>query len=273
MLKNQKKYPCLVPFLKWAGGKRWLTRSYPNLFDLEFNRYIEPFIGSGAVYFHLQPSDAILADSNPALIDVYQAIRADWLKVKRELEVHHRKHSKRYYYIVREQSLKSPHKKAAQFIYLNRTCWNGLFRVNQNGSFNVPIGTKKAVVLDSDNFEAIAALLRGAELICSDFEDIIDRAGKGDLLFVDPPYTVKHDNNGFIKYNEKLFSWDDQERLGKAICRAKNRGAKIILTNANHYAIRKMYKENFQVKSIKRHSILSGQSEYRGAVKELIIVG
>lgn len=273
MLKQTNCRHEMVPFLKWAGGKRWLVKAHPGLFDLTFNRYIEPFLGSGSVFFHLQPSCAVLSDRNQLLIETYQVIKEDWLKVKQVLAVHHHNHSKRYYYALREKILRQPHTRAAQFIYLNRTCWNGLFRVNLNGKFNVPIGTKDDVLLETDNFEAVANLLKRSEIICADFEEAVNRANNGDLLFVDPPYTVKHDNNGFIKYNEKLFSWDDQIRLSEALIRAKLRGAKVILTNANHRSIRHLYKNYFTVESVKRHSILSGKSEYRGEVKELLIMG
>jgi DNA adenine methylase len=263
----------LTPFLKWAGGKRWLVQKYPSLFDLPYNRYIEPFLGSGAVFFYLQPSRAILSDSNQVLIETYQAIKDDWLKVKKELTKHHNKHSKEYYYTIRDSKLRSPYRRAAQFIYLNRTCWNGLYRVNKNGWFNVPIGTKSDVILDTDNFQTIADVLLSAELVCRDFEEVVNRADAGDLLFVDPPYTVRHDNNGFIKYNEQLFSWDDQLRLRDAVLRAKERGARVILTNANHASLREIYSKHFTLETLQRYSVLSGKSEYRGVVCELIIMG
>jgi DNA adenine methylase len=137
----------------------------------------------------------------------------------------------------------------------------------------VPIGTKEDVVLGTDNFEAVANLLKRSEINCADFEVAVNRANNGDLLFVDPPYTVKHDNNGFIKYNEKLFSWDDQVRLSEALIRAKSRGAKVILTNANHQSLRMLYKKHFTVVAVQRQSILSGKSEFRGEVRELLIMG
>jgi len=263
----------IVPFLKWAGGKRWLIRSCPSLFDIPFERYFEPFLGSGAVFFYIQPANAILSDSNQALIETYQAIKDDWQKVAGGLKNHQKNHSKDYYYLIRDQKMKSPYERAAKLIYLNRTCWNGLFRVNQNGWFNVPIGTKTDVALETDDFEAVANLLQTAELICSDFENIIDRSKGGDLLFIDPPYTVKHDDNGFIKYNEKLFNWDDQVRLRDAVLRAKERGVRVILTNANNSSIRNLYKKYFDIRSFKRSSVLSGKSEFRGTVRELIIMG
>jgi DNA adenine methylase len=270
---NNKQYPNQVPFLKWAGGKRWLTKGYPHLFDIDCDRYIEPFLGSGAVFFHLRPACAVLADSNSFLIETYQALRDEWRAVRKALEVHQRLHTKQYYYALRGKRLKKPSARAAQFIYLNRTCWNGLFRVNRNGKFNVPIGTKTSVLLDADDFEAVSVLLQRAELLCSDFESVIDMSRAGDFLFVDPPYTVKHDNNGFIKYNEKLFSWDDQIRLRDTLVRAKQRGARIVLTNANHKSLKEIYREHFEIEVVQRNSVLSADSQYRGVVGELIIKG
>lgn len=259
------------PFLKWAGGKRWLVNHRPNLFNTNFKRYIEPFLGSGAVFFHLQPANAILCDQNPSLIETYNAIKGDWARVLRELRKHQRSHSRAHYYAVRETKYRSRYTRAAQFIYLNRTCWNGLYRVNLSGEFNVPIGTKSNVLLDTDDFQRVSDLLSNSDLKVRDFEKTIDLAKSGDLIFADPPYTVKHNLNGFIKYNERLFGWDDQIRLHHALCHAQKRGARIILTNADHSSIRKLYKKHFCLESVSRKSVLSGDKNYRGEVRELII--
>ena len=218
----------IKPFLKWAGGKRWLVVQHLSIFPSQFDRYIEPFLGSGAVFFHLRPQNAILSDINKELIETYTAIQEDWESVFCELKKHHRNHCKEYYYRIRSSNPKTPYTRSARFIYLNRTCWNGLYRVNLKGEFNVPIGTKQAVILEKDDFFEVSKILQHAEIKCDDFETVIDEAGKGDLLFVDPPYTVKHSDNGFIKYNEDLFHWDDQVRLSMCLCRAKERGADIM---------------------------------------------
>lgn len=266
-----RKNEIIVPFLKWAGGKRWLVTSHPDLLSLPYKRYIEPFLGSGAVFFHLAPKKAILTDSNEDLINTYQAIKDDWRGVKRELQMHHRKHSNKYYYAVRSSRPRTPHTKAARFIYLNRTCWNGLYRVNLKGEFNVPIGTKQSVLLDTDDFETVSRLLRNSDLFINDFEGTIELAGKNDLVFVDPPYTIKHNLNGFIKYNEKLFSWDDQRRLRDAVIRAKDRGATIIISNANHRSVRELYKGIGTQKVLTRTSVLAADSGHRGKFQELVI--
>ena len=166
---------------------------------------------------------------------------------------------------------RTPITRAARFIYLNRTCWNGLYRVNLNGQFNVPIGTKKNVLLDSDNFEELSKLLRDTRLIVSDFEAIIEQAQAGDLVFADPPYTVRHNLNGFVKYNEKIFHWDDQIRLRDCLVRAHDRGCLIFLTNANHPSVMKLYKGHFDISSLKRSSVIAANSSDRGKYEELVI--
>lgn len=266
------KNEIIVPFLKWAGGKRWLVSTYPELLTLPFNRYIEPFLGSGAVFFHLAPQQAVLADRNQELIETYQAIKDNWKLVKQELQKHHRNHSKQYYYVIRDSRPRTQHTRAAKFIYLNRTCWNGLYRVNLRGEFNVPIGTKTKVVLDTDDFQSIARLLQTAELRVSDFEPIIDLAGSNDLIFVDPPYTVNHNLNGFIKYNEVLFSWRDQIRLRDCIGRAKDRGATIVLTNAYHKSIKQLYREIGSHTRLKRNNVLAADSTKRKVCEELLVI-
>lgn len=263
----------IVPFLKWAGGKRWLIQKHPELFNVRFERYIEPFVGSAAVFFHVTPSASILSDKNKNLIDTYRAIKEDHEKVFRLLRDHQKNHSKAHYYKVRSTKYRTSFTRAAQFIYLNRTCWNGLYRVNQKNEFNVPKGTKDKVIIETDDFSATAKALENTTLIDGDFSTAISQAGQGDLLFVDPPYTVKHDKNGFLKYNETLFSWNDQVRLRDAVLEAKNRGAQIILTNANHDSVRELYDENFTLQTLDRASVLSGKTEYRGAVQELLVIG
>src|SRR5262249_44908144 len=147
---------------------------------------------------------------------------------------------------------------------LNRTCWNGLYRVNLNGDFNVPIGTKNSVLLDTDNFGKISQLLATTELRCQDYEATIDATAEGDLIFADPPYTVKHNHNGFLKYNESIFSWDDQKRLHSALVRAKIRGAHILLLNADHRSVRDLYRGFGEHRILSRKSVLAADPAYRG---------
>jgi DNA adenine methylase len=236
----------------------------------KFNRYIEPFLGSGAVFFSLQPTKAILGDSNADLITTYEAIQQNWKLVYRYLRQHQSDHSRDYYYTVRSSNPRSIYARAARFIYLNRTCWNGLYRVNRSGQFNVPIGTRSSVIFEDDCFNDISYSLQAAQLLTSDFEQIIDMSKEGDLLFIDPPYTVRHNNNAFIKYNEKLFSWSDQERLYQVLSRAKNRKVQIIGTNAFHKSVVKMYRRTFKTMAVSRSSCMAANPNARKSFEELV---
>jgi len=265
---NQKP---VIPFLKWAGGKRWLIQKHTSLIPTRFNRYIEPFLGSGAVFFYLCPSMSLLSDTNAELINSYQALKDDWQRVFRILQMHQRNHNKQYYYKIRDSRPLNEYTRAAKFIYLNRTCWNGLYRVNLQGQFNVPKGTKNSVTLDTDDFESVSRYLQYSELRIEDFEKTIEVAQHGDFLFVDPPYTVKHGNNSFIKYNERLFHWNDQLRLHRCLEDARKRGAMIVLTNACHSSIKKLYQDSFEILTIHRNSVIAANSKYRRISEEFII--
>lgn len=263
----------MKPFLKWPGGKRWFVSKYAHVFPSRFKTYIEPFLGSGSVFFHLNPKEALLGDSNSDLIVTYSAIRDDFLSVEEVLAQHELNHCLEYYYAQRGTAPRGVFQRAARFIYLNRTCFNGIFRVNLEGTFNVPKGTKDTVIFDDDDFAEVSYTLANAEICIADFEALIDRAGKDDLVFADPPYTVRHNSNAFIKYNEILFSWRDQERLADALARARDRGAQTVITNANHEAVRRLYSDrSFFLQTVSRFSCISGTSESRNQYEELLIL-
>jgi len=262
----------ISPFLKWAGGKRWLVKSNKFPKPQHFNQYIEPFLGSGAVFFSLLPDKAILADINCDLIELYQVIRDDHIALKRHLEKHQSQHCKEYYYNIRSFVPDNNVARAARFIYLNRTCWNGLYRVNLKGQFNVPIGTRSAILKDTDDFATISKILGGVEFFATDFEITINMAQEGDFLFVDPPYTVKHNNNNFIKYNEKIFSWKDQKRLKECLIKAKNRGVQIVITNADHKCIQELYCELGEYMQFFRSSSLAADVKKRRNISEGIFL-
>lgn len=271
--KQTVEVPVVVPFLKWPGGKRWLVASHAHLFPSTYARYIEPFLGSGSVFFHLQPNRAILGDANEELIAAYRGVRNLWKKTMDALEVHDRRHGKRYYYKVRGQQPRSAAERAARMIYLNRTCFNGIYRVNLRGEFNVPKGSKNSVLFDTDDFGRAAQLLRNAELHVADFAVLVNKAERGDFVFADPPYTVRHNLNGFIKYNETLFSWDDQERLALVLANARDRGAHIVSTNANHESLRSLYRSHgFRLQEVARYSSISADSSSRRQFEELLVL-
>ena len=261
----------VLPFLKWPGGKRWFVAQHSEILPTSFKRYIEPFLGGGAVFFYLQPAKAILSDTNVELMEVYRAVRQDPARIDRLLRRHHDLHSRSHYYDVRANLPRGLYARAARFIYLNRTCWNGLYRVNRNGLFNVPMGTRRTVIRNND-LSRVSELLGRAELMAEDFEVVIDRADRTDLLFVDPPYTVKHNDNNFIKYNEKLFSWSDQLRLKEALMRAKRRGVRIVLTNALHSTVREVFGELGTAMIVRRPSLIAADPCRRKNCGELVVV-
>ncbi|CAN5117933.1 hypothetical protein BH09PSE3_BH09PSE3_20120 [soil metagenome] len=215
----------MKPFLKWAGGKRWLFNSQFVEHLPNYKRYLEPFLGGAAGFFRLNPTSAVLSDVNPELINLYTQVRDHPLCIQAGMADLHGRHSAELFYEMRADIPTSPLDQAIRMLYLNRTCWNGLYRLNLSGKFNVPIGTKDQVVLDTDDFNQASARLKNASLLNADFEIVMNMAGEDDLVFVDPPYTVKHNMNGFVKYNESIFTWADQVRLRDAAARAAKRGA------------------------------------------------
>lgn len=223
------------------------------------------------MFFALRPVDALLSDLNSDLINCYRAIRDAPTEIGERLAEHHRLHDKDHYYRTRAAKPDNLVEQAAWFIYLNRTCWNGLYRVNRKNEFNVPIGTKTNVVLPNDDFVGASRILSDIEILHQDFEATLDVAGDGDFVFVDPPYTVKHNLNGFIKYNDKIFSWADQIRLRDAVVRATARGAQVLVTNANHASISEIYEGVGRHQVVARASVLAASAMHRSQIEELVI--
>lgn len=261
----------LEPFLKWAGGKRWLIRTNELFEPTRYNKYIEPFLGGGSVFFYLSPRQGVLNDRNKDLMNMYRVLRDQPLALKEFMKWHQIRHSDEHYYKIRSQEPKDKLERAARFLYLNRACWNGLYRVNQLGKFNVPKGTKNTVFFETDDYEAAANLLSKVKLRSTDFEKIIDLAKKGDFIFVDPPYTVKHNRNNFARYNEKIFSWEDQERLAESVKRAHERGCKVAVTNADHATVRELY-SFAHYRSIARVSAIAGNPSKRARITEALFI-
>lgn len=262
----------LMPFLKWPGGKRQFIAKYINLIPKEYNHYYEPFLGGGSVFFSLLPNKATIADANSDLINLYIVMRDNPYLLKDVLRRHHEEHSREYYYNMRASNPLDSIERAGRFLYLNRTCYNGMYRVNQKGEFNVPIGTKTNCIYDIGSFDEYSSALRNVEILVSDFSKIIQKAQTLDLIFADPPYTVAHNQNGFIKYNENLFTWEDQKRLLDDLKAAQTRGSYIILTNANYKEIYEMYSDNgFHILVMERYSTLAGLAKKRGITEELLI--
>ncbi len=258
------------PFLRWAGGKRWLLGELNSFLPKNgFKKYHEPFLGGGAVFFYLNAPKSYLSDLNSELIDTYIAVREDPNLVIRYLKGF--RNTKNEYYYVREKEFKSDFKRAAKFIYLNQTSFNGIYRVNLSGNYNVPYGYRKNVEFDYENIKLVSKALGSASLAACHYYETLGNIEKGDLVFIDPPYTVTHNHNGFVHYNSKIFSLDEQYRLREYISEIKKIGAYYILTNAAHPRIKKIFNMKDKIIEMKRASTIGGKNAKRGVYAELIM--
>ena len=258
------------PFLRWAGGKKWLLKELDKFVNIkDYNFYHEPFVGGGAVYFHLLPNKAIISDSNKELISTYQIIKDNPLNVIKHIKSFER--SKEFYYFIRNQKYTNAVEEAARFIYLNQMSFNGLYRVNSNGDYNVPYGYREKFQFDYENLLQVSELLKNSQIKHQDFKESIANIKENDLVFLDPPYTVTHNSNGFIHYNKKLFSLEDQYNLSDTIKTIKNIGAYYILTNAAHQTIRDIFNNGDKMYEIDRASLIGGKNAKRGNYAELIL--
>lgn len=260
--------PLGKPFLRWAGGKRWLAPLLAKKLGCWQGQYVEPFLGSGAVFFALRPRTAVLADTNEELIACYRGVRKDAASVVERLLAYST--DEETYYRVRAQRPRTDLSRAARFIYLNRTSFNGLWRVNRNGDYNVPYGHKAVDLawLEPDILAAGRAL-ENVELICQDFKKTMSYRRAGTLVFCDPPYITGHENNGFRHYNQKLFSWDDQQHLARLATAAAGRGVHVVVSNAHHKSLAALYR-GMHATELSRRCSLSGVPTGRGRVPEYL---
>lgn len=240
--------------------------------DLVFNRYYEPFLGGGSTFFSLPDKhDSFLSDMNSDLIQTYKQVKDSPIEVYEAFS--RLTNSEEMYYRIRARKCQTDITRAARFIYLNQTSYNGLYRVNLRGEYNVPYGFR-TVDYKRERLELASSTLKrqNAQLKCCDFEQALEDVGERDLVFLDPPYTVSQgSDNGFIKYNEKIFSLNDQVRLSKCINRIAEKGAYYILTNAAHPTLEKIFKtDGGRLFHISRSSTIGGRNATRGAVTEFI---
>ena len=262
----------LEPFLKWPGGKRYLAYRLTGLMPTAFGRYFEPFLGSGAIYFALAPKAAVLGDHNEELVDCFEQVKDNCEEVVAHLRT--MPNTEADYYRIRASDPSSPSERAARLIYLVKLAFNGIYRVNgHTGRFNVPYGQHPdRVILDPENLLAASKALTAAVFRRGDFETTVEDAIKGDVVYFDPPYTVAHNSNGFVRYNTALFTWADQERLATLATRLVSRGCYVVVSNACHKSLRPLY-EGFQVRRIRRFSTMSADPDYRRRITENVFVG
>jgi DNA adenine methylase len=262
----------LLPFIKWPGGKRWVARQIAELVAARLSgTYFEPFLGGGAVFFHLRPFRAVLADVNEDLIATYRTVRRDSGAIVGRLRRY--RVTEEDYYRIRARDPKDPVARAARFLYLNRTAFGGVYRLNLEGRFNVPYGGGErtpAILWQTEILERAGRALRRAQLKVSDFEPVLNLARAGDVAYCDPTYTVAHDNNGFVRYNERNFSWSDQKRLAAVADAATRRGATVIISNAHHASILELYPAA-QFTILTRISRVTPKVSLRRPVDELLI--
>jgi DNA adenine methylase len=234
------------PLVKWAGGKNQLMRKLLPQVPQHYNQYIEPFLGGGALFFKLQPSKAIIADRNPELINLYQAV-AQNVSAVIEILKGYRDHTdlKKLYYELRAQHWAEldPILAAARTIFLNKTCFNGLYRVNKHGKFNVSYGKHKSLrLLDQEGLLAAAELLQQAVIICADYKTVLrEYAAPGDFIFLDPPYLPIAQYSRFKHYTKEQFYLQDHRELAQEVVRLHRLGCHILLTNSNHPSVHELY--------------------------------
>lgn len=258
------------PFLRWAGGKIWLIKYLEKFLKNKFfNNYHEPFLGSGSIFFSLNhPNVSFLSDYNKSLIDTYKTVKSNVKDVIRVLKDF--KNTEQFYYKIRNLNFSSQVENAAKFIYLNQTSFNGIYRVNLNSNYNVPYGFRNKDFINENNLLIVSEKLVTAELYSGDFIKSKRNINKDDLVFLDPPYTVTHNSNGFIKYNDKLFSLSDQYRLSNYIDFLKKIGAFYILTNARHPKILELFNKDDKIYEMTRTSLVGGKNAYRGKIGEYL---
>lgn len=257
------------PFLRWAGGKRWLKKEIDELVNMnKYENYHEPFIGGGAVLFQLKPKNAFISDINKELIDTYLAVKEDPSSVIEQIKKF--KKDKESYYIIRSEIFENRFEKAAKFIYLNQMSFNGIYRVNASGGYNVPYGSRDKFEFDYDNIYLVSEFLKDVTITHCDFQDSLNNVENDDLVFLDPPYTIAHNQNGFIQYNQKIFSLEDQYRLSSIIDQIKQKNAFYILTNAAHLKVKEIFDKQDKILEISRASVVGGTNASRGQYSEYL---
>lgn len=268
------------PFLKWAGGKSQLLAQLDQFLPSSFNRYVEPFLGGGAVFFHVRAKfpeiPCLLCDNNDELINCYQIVRDRPEDLMVELDEHQLRFADdpvTYYYRIRaRQGLAEPIERAARMIFLNKTCFNGLWRVNSKGEFNVPIGSnRKAKLYDRQNLLAASQALHGTELICQDFQTTLASVGSGDFVYIDPPYHPVSRTAYFTAYTKETFGSDQQHRLAALFHKAARRGAKLMLSNSSTDLVHRLY-ARYKILPVRARRMINSQGDRRGAVAEVAVI-
>ena len=274
------------PFVKWVGGKRQLLRQFRQMdlyppfdFNPEEATYFEPFVGGGAMFFDLLPERACLSDMNVELVTAYNVIKKDVAKLIEALGEHQKNNSKEYFLKVRAFDLKnlSDVAIAARFIYLNRTCFNGLYRVNRKGEFNVPYGKNASpLICDEDNLRKISQALKKTKITHQDYKKVLEQAKKGDFIYFDPPYYPVSKTAAFTSYTKEGFLEKEQEELRDAFLELHKKGCFVMLSNSNsEFIVENLYAnlgKEIKIHQVEASRAINSKGTRRGKIKEVVVI-
>ena len=271
------------PFLKWVGGKRALVPEIIERMPEKFNHYFEPFVGGGALFFELKKRGMLegkksyLFDANQELINAYNTVKNNPSELISLLKEFEQKHSHNFYYEIRAMDRESSFAslpevvRSARFIYLNKTCFNGLYRVNSKGFHNVPIGSyKNPTICDEPAIYSASHALQDTEVLHVDFAKVLDFAKKGDFVYFDPPYYPLTVTSSFTSYNRDIFLDDEQKRLFNTFKKLAKKGLHVILSNSDTAFIKELYKD-YQIDFVEMNRFINSKSGGRGKIKEILI--
>lgn len=260
------------PFLKWAGGKSRLIAQYQPFLPRAFETYYEPFLGGGALFFHLRPQRAVLSDINPELVNVYTCVRDCIEGLIQQLEHHAALHSHDYYYKIRSLEEGTPLERAARLLYLNKTCFNGLYRVNAKGRFNVPIGRySNPKICDQVLLRSTSEALQSARIIQRSFTQILDDSLTAhDFVYFDPPYQPLSITSSFTSYSRDAFTAEHQIQLRDIFSQLTQRQVQAMLSNSDCAFIRDLY-QDFKIHTIQAARAINSQASRRGKINEVLV--
>ena len=270
-----------TPVVKWAGGKSRLISELAERIPASYRRYFEPFVGGGALFFRTAPAASVINDCNPDLINTYRCVAWNVESVIRRLAELRRRHSEEHYYAQRERfndrdKSMTDVARAAAFLYLNKTCYNGLWRVNSKGAFNVPIGRyKDPQIFDRAHLRAASRLLQRAEIMVGQYGACVESARAGDFVYFDPPYAPVSATANFTAYTAGDFGADDQQALADLARYLQRQGVHVLISNSDAPLIRELYTglDGFVVEEVECSRAINSKAKKRGAVTELLISG
>jgi DNA adenine methylase len=273
--KVSKKAAKASPFVKWAGGKSSLLSELLKRVPKKYRNYFEPFAGGGALFFNLNPEKSYISDENEELINTYRVVKKDLKRLIKNLEKFY--YDSEFFYKIRSLDKKKGFakldkvKKAARFIFLNKTCFNGLYRVNGKGEFNVPFGRyTNPKILDVENLTACSKALKKTYLKRTSYKKILNQVKKGDFIYLDPPYMPLSKTSNFTSYTKSGFNFKEQEELSKFCKKLDKKGALFMLSNSSHPEIKRLY-QDFIIEAVKAPRAINSKAAKRGSIEEIIV--